>query len=251
MRVGRPSPVARARGQSMVEFIVILPVLLLLTLGIIQFAQIYIAKNTLDLAAFEGVREGTLNNASSKSIKCGIAQGLMPLFGGNETPNATGAIAAGVLCGFQLGGPLRYIAAFSKAALAVNNPIPGAPLGLGEYGAVDLKILNPTSADFTAFGEDIDSHKEIPNARLMWRSDQVNSSAGMNIQDANLLMINVQYCYPMDVWFIKQVVQGLAIGANKLIGGQTGFGTECYTAGGVPLVAQTTMLMQSPAIQGD
>ncbi|MHB1588240.1 MAG: TadE/TadG family type IV pilus assembly protein, partial [Metallibacterium scheffleri] len=50
MRLGRPSPVARARGQSMVEFIVILPVLLLLTLGIIQFAQIYIAKNTLDLA---------------------------------------------------------------------------------------------------------------------------------------------------------------------------------------------------------
>jgi hypothetical protein len=239
---------AHVRGQSMVEFIVILPTLLLLTLGIIQFAQIYIAKNTLDLAAFEGVRQGTLNNAKSSAIKCGIAQGLMPLFGGNETPNAAGTAAAIALCGFQLGGSPRYIAAFSKAALAVNNPLPGAPLlGLGDYGALDLKILNPTSADFDAFGETIDKQKQIPNARLMWRSTTVNSSAGMNIQDANLLMIRVQYCYPMDVLFIKQVVQGLAIGADKMIDHQTTFGTECYTSGGVPLVAQTTMLMQSPA----
>ena len=243
MRVGRPSPVARARGQSMVEFIVILPVLLLLTLGIIQFAQIYIAKNTLDLAAFEGVRAGTLNNAKLGAIKCGIAQGLLPLYGGNETPSISGSAKAAVDCEFALAGPPRYIAAFSKAFLAVDNPVPGA----SDYGAMDVNILNPTSADFDAFGETIDKQQQIPNARLMWRSTTVNNSAGMNIQDANLLMIRVQYCYPMDVLFIKQIVQGLAIGADKLIDNQTTFGTACYTSGGVPLVAQTTMLMQSPA----
>ncbi|MHB1282382.1 MAG: TadE/TadG family type IV pilus assembly protein [Metallibacterium scheffleri] len=227
----------------MVEFIVILPVLLLLTLGIIQFAQIYIAKNTLDLAAFEGVRAGTLNNAKLGAIKCGIAQGLLPLYGGNETPSTSGTLKAALACEFALAGPLRYIAAFSKAFLAVDNPVPGA----SDYGAMDVNILNPTSADFDAFGETIDKQQQIPNARLMWRSTTVNNSAGMNIQDANLLMIRVQYCYPMDVWFIKQIVQGLAIGADKMIGNQTTFGTECYTSGGVPLVAQTTMLMQSPA----
>jgi hypothetical protein len=234
---------AHVRGQSMVEFIVILPTLLLLTLGIIQFAQIYIAKNTLDLAAFEGVRAGTLNNAKLGAIKCGIAQGLLPLYGGNKTPSVSGTAKAALACEFAPAGPLRYIAAFSKAFVAVDNSTPGD----SDYGAMDVNILNPTSADFDAFGETIDKQQQIPNSRLMWRSTTVNNSAGMNIQDANLLMIRVQYCYPMDVLFIKQIVQGLAIGADKLIDHQTTFGTECYTSGGVPLVAQTTMLMQSPA----
>jgi len=234
---------ARARGQSMVEFIVILPTLLLLTLGIIQFAQIYIAKNTLDLAAFEGVRAGTLNNAKIGAIRCGIAQGLLPLYGGNETPSASGTLKAAAACEFSLAGPPRYIAAFSKAFEAVDTSTPGT----SRYGAMDVEILNPTAADFTAFGETIGKQKQIPNSRLMWRPTTVNNSAGMNIQDANLLMIRVQYCYPMDVWFIRQIVQGLAIGADRMIGNQTTFGTACYTSGGVPLVAQTTMLMQSPA----
>ncbi|MBW8074788.1 MULTISPECIES: TadE family protein [Metallibacterium] len=243
MRTAQHVVRVRARGQSMVEFIVILPTLLLLTLGIIQFAQIYIAKNTLDLAAFEGVRAGTLNNAKVGAIKCGIAQGLLPLYGGNETPSVSGTAGAAIACGFALAGPLRYIAAFSKAFVAVDNPVPGA----SDYGAMDLNVLNPTAADFDAFGETIANQQQIPNSRLMWRSTTINSGAGMNIQDANLLMIRVQYCYPMDVLFIKQIVQGLAIGADKMINTQTTFGTECYTSGGVPLVAQTTMLMQSPA----
>ena len=253
MRMSERVFTGRARGQSMVEFVVIVPTLLLLVLGIIQFAQIYIAKSTLDLAAFEGVRAGTLHSASSTSIKCGIAHGLMPLYGASASPNAVKVAWLGTKCGVV--PPLavaastdaqRYIAAYSNAFAAVDP----APL-IGGKAVVDVQILNPTSNEFAAFGEQNASGKtQIPNSRLMWRPSTVPSGAIENIQEANLLVINVQYCYPMDVWFIKQIVQGLAIGANKLINNQTTFGTQCYTSGGVPLMAQSTMLMQSPAIQG-
>lgn len=234
----------RARGQSMVEFVVIVPTLLLLVLGIIQFAQIYIAKNTLDLAAFEGVRAGTLHNASRKWIDCGIAQGLMPLYGSNDTLDGVKTAWLEVEC--QAGvGPQRYLAAYSDAFADVKPP----PV-IGGKSVIELDILNPTAATFKDFGEiGLSTKEEIPDDRLMWRSTAVGSNSGENIQDANLLMIRVQYCYPMDVWFIKQVVQGLAIGAQKMINNQTTFGTACYTSGGVPLVAQSTMLMQSPAQQ--
>ncbi len=236
---------AHVQGQSMVEFIVILPTLLLLTLGIIQFAQIYIAKNTLDLAAFEGVRAGTLHNASTKWIDCGIAHGLMPLYGSNDTLNTIKTAWLEAEC--QAGvGPKLYLAAYSDAFADVKPP--PALLGGSGKSVIDLQILNPTAATFQDFGEfGLSTKEQIPNDRLMWRSTQVKPASGENIQDANLLMIRVQYCYPMDVLFIKQIVQGLAIGANKIIGNQTTFGTACYTSGGVPLMAQTTMLMQSPA----
>ncbi len=238
-----------ARGQSMVEFVVIVPALLLLVLGIIQFAQIYIAKSTLDLAAFEGVRAGTLHSASTTSIECGIAHGLMPLYGASATPDAMKVGWLGAKCGV-VAAPIstdarRYLAAYSNA-FADIDPLPS----IGGKSTLDLQILNPTSAEFAAFGETVNKKTQIPNSRLMWRPMTVPNGETENIQEANLLMIRVQYCYPMDVWFIKQVVQGLAIGANKLIDSQTTFGTQCYTSGGVPLVAQSTMLMQSPAIQG-
>ena len=236
----------------MVEFIVIAPMLLLLVLGIFQFAQIYIAKNTLDLAAYEGVRQGTLHNASKKWIDCGLAHGLMPLYGSSTTVNATESawlVAECHMIALPLGNVSdyeRYLAAYSTAFAAVKPPpsiIGGGP------AAVDLQIINPTAAAYQDFGEvGTNGKMAIPNDRLMWRSTAVKGS-GENIQEANLLMIRVTYCYPMDVWFIKQVVQGVAIGANKLINGQSTFGTQCYTSGGVPLVAQSTMLMQSPAEQ--
>ena len=52
------------KAQAMVEFIIIVPVMLTLVMGIIQFALIYKAKITLNYATFQTVRAGSLNNAS-------------------------------------------------------------------------------------------------------------------------------------------------------------------------------------------
>ena len=72
-------------GQSMTEFLVVLPVLLLLILGAVQFALIYHAKITLNYAAFEAVRAGTLGQGKFEEVKEGFARGMAPLYSYYET----------------------------------------------------------------------------------------------------------------------------------------------------------------------
>ncbi len=214
----------RARGQTIVEFIVILPVLLLLVLGIVQFALVFMAKSTLDTAAYEGVRQGTLHNASASSIKQGIGKGLTPLYqkflqGGQSYAN--------------------YLLARTQASTVANNPLD-----------VELEILNPTKAAFLTYGEQIavngKTYTEIPNSRLMWRSTVV-SGAGENIQDTNLLKIRVHYCYPLFVPLVGAAIKTMV--ASKLIPAGGAFNTQCYANNGLPMQSDATMLMQSPARQ--
>ena len=257
----RSSGRVHATGQSMVEFVIIVPVLLLLIFGILQFAQIYIAKSTLDLAAYDGVRAGTLNNAKMDAIKCGIAQGLLPLYGGTDTPSQSGLVKAAVACGSDLVGPPRYIAAFSKAFAAVDNPQPTAkdPVSKAvDYGAMEVEILNPTTQAFADWGETINNQLQIPNDRLMWRDTSVGNSSGETVQDANLLMIRVRYCYTLS-WVFGPIVESLAFGATQALPREElysnaphltpsgTFATHCYGAGGIVLSSTSTMLMQSPA----
>jgi Flp pilus assembly protein TadG len=53
--------VSRPRGQSTLEFALILPLLMLLVLGIVDFSRVFIAANTLTQASKEGARWGSLN----------------------------------------------------------------------------------------------------------------------------------------------------------------------------------------------
>lgn len=71
---------ARVRGQAMVEFIVIASVLLLLIMGTIQFAMIYQAKITLNYAAFETARAGSLNSARMWAMELAFARAMAPLY---------------------------------------------------------------------------------------------------------------------------------------------------------------------------
>ncbi len=51
---------ARDRGASMVEAAIVLPILLLLIFGIVEFGRAFNAKNTLNQASREGVRRYAL-----------------------------------------------------------------------------------------------------------------------------------------------------------------------------------------------
>ena len=55
-----PPPARRARGQSLVEFALVLMPLFLLILGIIQFGLIFNSYVTMTNAAREGARTGTI-----------------------------------------------------------------------------------------------------------------------------------------------------------------------------------------------
>ncbi|MBE9508226.1 MAG: pilus assembly protein, partial [Chloroflexi bacterium] len=63
-----PSPERRSAGQGLVEFALVLPFLLLLLLGIIEFSYIFAAYTSLFNAAREGVRYGVVQPKDKEGI---------------------------------------------------------------------------------------------------------------------------------------------------------------------------------------
>ncbi|MEA5453434.1 TadE family protein [Sinomonas sp. JGH33] len=61
-------PTTRERGAVAVEFALVLPVLLVLVLGIIDFGRLFSAQQTLTYAARSGARVMVLQNSSTAAI---------------------------------------------------------------------------------------------------------------------------------------------------------------------------------------
>ena len=72
-------------GASIVELIIVLPFLASLGLGAIQVGQVYSAKNTLNYAAFEAARTGSINHAQSEGMRKAMARAMTPLYGDTRT----------------------------------------------------------------------------------------------------------------------------------------------------------------------
>ncbi len=190
-------------GQSMVELLVVLPVMLLLILATIQFALIYHAKITLNYAAFEGVRAGTLNCDKKyqdydrrctsdvgqfDAVKEGFARGLAPLYSYYE-PDAKERAKLKKAAGNQVEayqqGRARIFKEFDAKA---------------EY--IRIERLNPTTQAFADFATD----EVIPNDNLMYRSKTSSGGSRMSIQDANLLHLRFTYWYPLYVPFVNKLM---------------------------------------------
>jgi len=187
-------------GQSMSEFIVIVPVLLLLALGAMQFGLLYQAKATLNLAAFEAARAGALNQGKTDAMVAGLANGLRPLFTyGKEQHQVIG--------GFHT----AKTEAADFARITVVNP--------------NQEALNYWK-------------NNIPNDNLIYSRETTKS--GLTIQDANLLKIQVTYCYPLKVAFINRTIVTL-VGC-----GASGFEKKCFDEQRLPLSAQGIVRMQTP-----
>jgi len=60
---------AKRRGQSVVEFALVLPVLLLLVMGIIEFGRIFMAQQSITNASREGARTGVLPSSTSSDVQ--------------------------------------------------------------------------------------------------------------------------------------------------------------------------------------
>ncbi|WP_223851331.1 MULTISPECIES: TadE/TadG family type IV pilus assembly protein [Cupriavidus] len=223
----------RIRGASMAEFIVVLPILLLLCLGIVQFGLLYQAKATLDYAALQAARAGALDHGRNASMRSGLARGLAPLF----THSAD-------LIGQQ------------KALLYVNS------IELLKPGAYRIDVINPTSAALQDFGKTNQyagqTVREIPNDTLSFRSTSAGGSSGISIQDANLLKIRVTYCYAMAVPFANRTIFSLMNAIDDIYAtGKPGSGlpkrpNTCYALSTVegswriPLESEAIVRMQTP-----
>ena len=79
--------------------------------------------------------------------------------------------------------------------------------------------------------------REIPQAHLI--DTTLGSKGGETLQAANLLSVQGRWCQPLIVPFVNTVI------AHLMAPLASGWDAACYAQGGLPLIAQSTQLMQS------
>lgn len=231
----------------MVELLVVLSVMLLLIFGAIQFGLIYHAKITLNYAAFEGVRAGTLNcdkkyrDYDNKcdsdvgqfaAVKEGFARGLAPLYSYFEPREKKRK---------QMHDPAtNQVEAYQQARARIFKEFDAS------VDLIRIERLSPTSKSFSDFAID----HVIPNNNLMYRSKDEGSNSRGSIQDANLLHLRFTYWYPLYVPFVNKLL------FNKFICCKdTEENASCKWASDpvcrgddprIPLTATAIMRMQAP-----
>ena len=141
-------------AQAMVEFLIIIPVLILLIFGAVQAALIYSAKNGLNYATFQAARLGAMNHAQYSDIRRGLARGMYPMFSQVKSDR------------------------MQHTAREIDN-------------YVLITRISPDQASFAAFAEPHEGLgvNIIPNDNLMFRSTQ---QTPVSLQVANLLKLRGQ-----------------------------------------------------------
>jgi hypothetical protein len=173
----------------MVEFIIVIPVLILLVFGTVQIGLIYSAKTTLNYATFQAARLGAVNNATYSSIRRGLIRGMAPLYTSNSSLTT---VRTDIDAGINSVGTRR------DAQGEMDN-------------YTKIIRISPTRKQFGASGFGVlnaDNLYQIPNDNLMYRPTTPND--GASIQDANLLKIRVQYCYKLMVPLVNRIIGSLS-----------------------------------------
>ena len=202
----------RQRGVSLVETVIMLPVLMLIGLGIVQYALVYEAKSSLNYATLLSARAGALDHARPEALRVGFAKGLAPLYSLAEGEQ-------GML----------------EAQRKVGQDI------LDEY--VHFAIINPTTDAFGDFAQDLDLNgqvNDIPNLDLQSLSDNVGRSSGVNIQDANLLKVHITYGARLLVPFVGPMTASIAQTFTD-----DPIRLRMLRAGRLPITASATVRMQN------
>lgn len=210
-------------GASMVEFLLIAPVLCFLGFGIVQLGLVYHAKNVLSYATFEAARVGAVKNANSGAMKEALAQRLAPIFGGDGS------------------------------TAAVNRSLLLSKQAVSDLTRTQLHIINPTVAAFKDFGVPDPSTGEtvIPNAHLQHRQKLVGARSGVTVQDANLLKIEVIHGYGLTLPWFNITLPGTEFALKQLFARANPKYAHFYNRGLVPIKAVATVRMQSRAKQSD
>jgi hypothetical protein len=118
----------RDRGAAAVEFALLLPLLLLLVFGIIDFGRMLNAEILISEAAREGARAAALAGTGEASARIGVVTQGMPVSvsvsGCPSTPDPTADATVTVTHEFQFVTPLNVIAGFAAPTLEATGVMP-------------------------------------------------------------------------------------------------------------------------------
>jgi hypothetical protein len=226
-------------GASMTEFIIAMPIFILLIFVIAELALMYQAKSIVDMAALAAARAGAINGASVSSMESAAGIALTPLY-----THGTGKQDPAI--GWAKSSLDSKIPAFY--GVEWSDMTSYLPSSLDQQ-VVSIKILSPTRAVGERFAVKRAKENVVPNDNLMYR--QATEYSGVNIQDANLLKIKLTYLYetkmPLTQYFFAPFVDAnltrTLFGKPRPINLDLAHEIEWR----VPLVSYATVRMQSDA----
>ena len=221
-------------GATIVEFIVVIPTLLMMIMAVLQAAFAFHAKSQVNHATAAAARAGSFSNASTNAMAAAFARGMVGYYGGGtslwELTQAQGRAAAD---------------------LAAAN--------------VRIEVLSPTTESFNDYNSPAlqaqlnTNARVIPNDNLGYircprdvpgcNSDPNTNSSGQTLADANLLKIRVTYGIPQEkqMPMVGRFYTWALARMNPNDADQ--FRSSLVQRGRIPLVAHTTVRMMSPPIE--
>lgn len=229
------APQARGqRGASIVETMLVLPTLLFLVLAIWQAALGYHAKTSLNYAAFEAARAGSVANAKLASIHAAFQKAMLPYYGGGRTLAELADTAVKAAKDLDAAGlRIEIISPTPESFSDYNSPALQAALQTGE------PVLPNVGLD------ELSCPRDVPACK----SDPKTNASGQTLLDANLLKLRVTYGIPPS----KQMPMlgkfyTWALGKLGAAGGDA-FKQALINAGRIPVVSHAVVRMQSDAIR--
>lgn len=153
-------------GVSMIETLMVFPIMLLIGLGIVHLGLVYQAKSNLEYAALMAARVGAVNNINVALMRAEAVQRMAPSNIGNVSVSP---------------GDFRIIVL--NPTLRMFEDCGQVPL---TNGVCDSGLSNC----------------ELPNFGLQYRPATANCD-GVSIQDANLLRIEVIYHFNSHIPFMN------------------------------------------------
>jgi Flp pilus assembly protein TadG len=118
-------------GAAAIEFALVLPILLLLVFGIIEFGFALYNKEVITNASREGARYGIIMACPTRPTASQIQNVVttylskMPLVGWNASKATTTVTGAGAACGTGSGSDLTVMVNYPYSFLVLQNLIPG------------------------------------------------------------------------------------------------------------------------------
>lgn len=204
------------RGQAMVELLIAAPVVFFLIFMTIQMVLLYRIKSTLDYAALMTARAGAVSGLHKSDMQAAFAKGMLPLYA-HKT------------------GMTEVEAAYVKARV-----------DLALHGTIT--VINPTKVAWNEFKErQYNGQYALPNDSLAYRSHATGSS-GVNVQDANVLKVKVEYAAPLVVPFVGWVLGGKS---SYLKAGALESSPLSALTGRLKIESYAIVRMQSPIYQSE
>ncbi len=175
-------------GHALIEWLVAVPLVLLLAFSGLQWALIWQARHALEYGAQGAVLAAATQHGQSAALEAGFAAAMGPYWGLADEQSQRRRVEQGVASGW-----FAWRRAWPPAAAFTD-------------------FAEPALDDF---GRQVAGESEIPNDNLRFRTRVSGATSAITLQEANRIVLQVTYGVPL----VVPVVSSLMVRVMEMIDG--------------------------------